>query len=78
MPRIATLTSGAAIYVYADDHAPPHFHVRGRESNAQVRIDTLEVMAGVITRGDRTEAMAYGADNRELLLAKWREFNERD
>jgi hypothetical protein len=78
MPRIASLKGGAAIYVYANDHAPPHFHVRGAQSNAQVRIDTLEVTAGVISRGDRAEAFAYAAENRELLLVKWAEFNERD
>jgi hypothetical protein len=78
MPRIATLRSGAAIYVYADDHAPPHFHVRGPRSNAQIRIDTLEVTAGTIARRDHHEAIAYARENRDLLIMKWREFNERD
>ena len=78
MPRITTLMSGAAIYIYADDYTPPHFHVRGTQSNAQVRIDTLEVTAGTISRRDRSEAIAYATGNRDLLIEKWREFNERD
>jgi len=78
MPRITTLMSGAAIYIYADDYTPPHFHVRGTHSNAQVRIDTLEVTAGTISRRDRSEAIAYATVNRDLLIEKWREFNERD
>lgn len=64
------MRSGAAIYVYADDHAPPHFHVRGPQSNAQVRIDTLEVIAGTISGGDRTEAITYAVENRDLLMVK--------
>jgi hypothetical protein len=31
----------ATIYVYASDHAPPHFHVVGPNSNAQIRMDDL-------------------------------------
>jgi hypothetical protein len=41
MPRVATLRSGAAIYIYADDHAPPHFHLRGPESNAMIDMGSL-------------------------------------
>ena len=78
MPRIATLKSGAAIYIYADDHAPPHFHVRGAESNAQIRIDDLRVIAGTITRQDYAEAIAFSAENPDELESKWREYNERD
>jgi len=72
MPRIITLSSDAAIYVSADDHAPPHFHVRGPQSNAQVRIDTLEVIAGTIP--ERTEAITYPVENRDPLMVKWSEF----
>ncbi|RHW17621.1 DUF4160 domain-containing protein [Sphingomonas gilva] len=56
------------------DHNPPHFHVLGREGAAQVRIDTLEVIASS-GRIDLREALAWAADNRPLLEAKWQEFS---
>jgi hypothetical protein len=76
-PSIHRLTN-VTIYVYADDHAPPHFHVRGSDSNVQVEIRTLRVMRGEYRRGDLAEAIAWAADNQALLRAKWNEFNERD
>lgn len=56
------------------DHPPPHFHVLGREGAAQVRIDTLEVVA-MSGRIDLREALAWAAENRVLLEAKWIEFS---
>jgi hypothetical protein len=78
MPRIATLKSGAALYIYADDHGPPHFHVRGAGSNAQIHMDTLHVMRGTVSRTDLAEAVAFAVANPGLLAAKWKEYNERD
>ncbi len=77
MPRIHTLTN-CRIYIYADDHAPPHFHVVGAESNALVLIEQLEVIAGLISRTDFAEAHEWAGRNRELLLQKWSEYNERE
>jgi len=56
------------------DHNPAHFHVLGREGAAQVRIDTLEVIAesGKI---DLDEALEWAAENRALLEAKWVEYS---
>lgn len=56
------------------DHNPPHFHVLGREGAAQVRIDTLEIIASS-GRIDLTEALASAADNRALLETKWTELS---
>ena len=79
MPSIHRLAN-ATIYIYADDHAPPHFHVVGPNSNVQVEIETLRVMRGEYRRSDLAEVIAWAAeaDNQALLRARWREFNERD
>jgi Domain of unknown function (DUF4160) len=73
MPRLIRF-SASEIAMYFGDHNPPHFHVLGREGAAQVRIDTLEVMA---TSGkvDLREAMDWAANNRDFLAAKWQEFS---
>lgn len=60
--------------MYFADHPPPHFHVLGREGAAQVRIDTLEVMASS-GRIDLREALEWAAENRAFLEEKWRELS---
>jgi len=56
--------------MYFADHPPPHFHVLGRDGAAQVRIDTLEVIASS-GRIDLREALAWAEDNRDVLLQQW-------
>jgi Domain of unknown function (DUF4160) len=77
MPRIVRLAA-VSIYVYADDHAPPHFHVVGSDTDVQVAIETLQVMRGRYRARDLAEALSWAAGNQALLRAKWSEYNERD
>lgn len=56
------------------DHPPPHFHVLGRDGAAQIRIDTLEVIASS-GRIDLREALTWADGNRELLMHKWEELS---
>jgi hypothetical protein len=74
MPRLQRFST-CEIAMFFADHPPPHFHVLGRDGAAQVRIDTLEVIAssGQI---DLREALEWAAENRALLEAKWRELSE--
>jgi Domain of unknown function (DUF4160) len=73
MPRLIRFSS-SEIAMYFADHNPPHFHILGREGAAQVRIDTLEIIA-LSGKVDVREALAWAADNRALLEAKWNEFS---
>lgn len=76
MPRLKRFAS-TEIAMFFVDHNPPHFHVLGKEGAAQVRIDTLEVVAAS-GRIDLAEALAWAAENRALLEAKWAEFSGDD
>ena len=76
MPTIARL-SGATIKVYADDHAPPHFHLIGARSDAMVRLGTLEVLRGIADRRDLEQAMAWASANPGVLETEWERLNER-
>jgi Domain of unknown function (DUF4160) len=73
MPRLIRF-SASEIAMYFGDHNPPHFHVLGREGAAQVRIDTLEVMA-VSGRIDLREALDWAQANRLILEEKWAELS---
>ncbi len=46
----------------------------GRDGAAQVRIDTFEVM-NMSGRIDLREALAWAAENKDLLTAKWELFS---
>lgn len=45
MPRISYFL-GIAIYMYYDDHNPPHFHAIYNEYAAMINIETQEVLGG--------------------------------
>jgi hypothetical protein len=77
MPRIVRLAA-VSIYVHADDHAPPHFHVVGPNTDIQVAIETLQVMRGRYRAADLASAINWAAENQALLRAKWTEYNEQD
>ncbi|HZW33848.1 MAG TPA: DUF4160 domain-containing protein [Isosphaeraceae bacterium] len=44
MPRVSQFY-GIAIYMYYNDHAPPHFHAEYAEDEALFTIDTLQIFA---------------------------------
>ncbi|HVY84314.1 MAG TPA: DUF4160 domain-containing protein [Caulobacterales bacterium] len=73
MPRLARFGATSVAMFFAD-HNPPHFHVLGPDGAAQVRIDDLQVieMSG---RVDLREALAWAAQNQDLLRAKWEELS---
>jgi hypothetical protein len=45
MPRISAFY-GIVVTMYSSDHAPPHFHARYGEYEAQIIIDTGDPLAG--------------------------------
>ena len=76
MPVIARLNN-AKIQMFADDHAPPHFHLFGPSSNALVAIGTLTVIRGRADVRDLAEAVAWARANRRILIREWSRLNER-
>lgn len=77
MPSIQRF-SAFTVYVYADDHAPPHFHVVGRGFNAAINISTLQIQRGTLSPGILAEAITWAATNRTTLVNAWEDLNERD
>jgi Domain of unknown function (DUF4160) len=79
MPTIARL-SNSKICIYADDHNPPHFNLRGPNSKANINIRTFEVMKGKASRTDLAEAKEWvnREGNMQALLDAWSKLNERD
>jgi hypothetical protein len=79
MPELYRLNhSGAVIRMFADDHAPPHFHVDGPDWACQIRLSDLNVMRGSAPPDVLNDVRAWAIANHVFLGAKWRELNERD
>ena len=49
MPRICEFF-GITIFMYFNDHAPPHFHAEYGEFEALYVVDTIEVLRGGLPR----------------------------
>lgn len=78
MVRVATLTRRLTIWIFPNDHAPPHFHVISPDTDVLINIRTLEVIVGNYRRRDLAEAIAWAAEpeNQAMLFAKWDTLNE--
>jgi Domain of unknown function (DUF4160) len=58
MPLLHAITPKLKIHVYADEHAPTHFHVSTPDGEAEIWLDDLVVKenSGVRGAGRRAEA----------------------
>lgn len=70
MPRVSTFY-GIVITLYYNDHAPPHFHAIYGGYEAQVRIDTLEMLAGSLPRRAEALVLEWAQLRRSELRAAW-------
>jgi len=68
MPRVDTPLTKASIYVYYGDHAPPHFHVVGPDTDVLIDLRTLQVMRGRYTRQALAEAVSMGSRQSGRLM----------
>lgn len=78
MPVVHQLTN-SKIYVHArGEHPPPHFHQLGPGWEVSIDIHSLGIRRGSGPRADLAEAIKWASENRDYLLGKWSEYNERD
>ena len=70
MPRISEFF-GIVIYMYYNDHLPPHFHAEHGESEGVYTIETLELLRGELPRRAHNMVIEWASDNRAELRANW-------
>ena len=70
MPQISRFF-GIVIYMYFNDHAPPHFHAVYGEDEAVYRIDTLEIMRGSLPRRAHGMVLEWATLHRNGLRQNW-------
>jgi hypothetical protein len=71
MPRISEFY-GVAIYMYYQDHAPPHFHAIYGSFEAVVVIETSEILRGHLPRRAHALVAEWARRYRAELRADWR------
>lgn len=70
MPRISQFF-GIVIYMYYNDHAPPHFHAEYSGDEALYEIETLRVYAGELPRRVHNLVIEWADLHREELAEDW-------
>jgi hypothetical protein len=72
MPRIAEF-EGVAVYIYYDEHVPPHFHALCGEHEAVIAIATCTLVEGSLPRAKLKRTLEWARENQAFLQAKWDE-----
>ena len=62
---------GIVIYMYADDHAPPHFHAVYGEHQAVVEIESGRIIHGSLPRTAAKLVTQWAEENRGSLMENW-------
>ena len=70
MPRISEFY-GIAIYLYYDDHAPPHFHAIYAGSEALMGIDPARIIEGNLPRRASSLVIEWAGVHQGELMADW-------
>jgi hypothetical protein len=75
MPSISRFF-GIVIFMFYDDHAPPHFHAKYGEFRIQLTIDGLEILEGELPRRALSLVLEWAILHRSELRQNWQ--NARD
>lgn len=70
MPRLSAFF-GIAIYMYYNDHAPPHFYAEYGKHEAIYEIDTLDVRRGGLPRRAHALVIEWASLHRSELREDW-------
>jgi hypothetical protein len=62
---------GIIIAMYHNDHAPPHFHAIYQEFEAQISIESLEILRGSLPRRVFALVLEWAVLHRDLLRLNW-------
>lgn len=70
MPAIS-MFYGIIIYMYVDDHNPPHFHARYQDYEALFDLEG-ELLEGSMPRNQQKLISAWAVVHKDELEANWR------
>ena len=70
MPQVSRFF-GVVIYMYFNDHTPPHFHAEYGEYEAVYTIETLEILRGKLPRRAHGMVLEWAVLYRDELRENW-------
>lgn len=70
MPIVSEF-EGIEIYIYFDDHMPPHFHAKFSGQEALVEIETTSVLKGAIQSNKLKLVLAWAELHKSELYNGW-------
>lgn len=71
MPEICRFL-GIVIFIYYNDHSPPHFHVEYNEYRAVFSIESLTLLDGKLPKRVISLVLEWAFLHREELIADWK------
>jgi hypothetical protein len=63
---------GIIVRMFANDHAPAHFHAMYAEFEALIDIETLDIYRGALPRRALALVLEWAAEHREDLRSNWK------
>lgn len=70
MPVIC-MFRGIKVYIYYNDHMPPHFHATYGECEVFISIEELEVLEGTMPSKQLKMLMGWAAFHQDELRENW-------
>lgn len=70
MPEISRFL-GIVIYMYFNDHNPPHFHAKYGEHQAAIAIVSLGIEEGSLPARILSLVVEWGMEHRDELMRNW-------
>ena len=75
MPELCRFL-GISIYMYFNDHDPPHFHVKYNEYRASLSISELNVIDGLLPHRVLMLVIEWAFEHRNELMKNWLSIKE--
>jgi hypothetical protein len=70
MPELSRFL-GIIIYMYFNDHAPPHFHAEYNEYQAAIAIDNFGILEGKLPAKVLSLVVEWASEHHDELLENW-------
>lgn len=71
--RLVARVNGLKIQIYANEHPPPHFHVKSPNVDASFSIESCEKLEGKIESQDYRKIRFWHKKAKPLLIKAWDE-----
>ena len=75
MPEISRFL-GIKVFMFFNEHNPPHFHIEYNEYKASINIKTFGVMEGKVPAKVLGLVVEWAEENQEALLENWDKIRE--